>query len=121
MTGGGGIQPDVIVAPAVPTQLEGILDASGLMTAFATHYLAEHSPLPEHFEVTSELLDELKVELAARSIQPGASEWINETRWLKSRLKEEIVTQARGVDKGDEVLAERDPQVLAALQAIEGK
>ncbi len=119
--GGGGIQPDVLVQPALPTRLEGILDASGLMTAFATHYLADHSPLPEHFEVTSELLDELKVELAARSIQPSAGEWIEETRWLKSRLKEEIVTQARGVDKGDEILAERDPQVLAALQAIEGK
>jgi len=97
------------------------LDASGLMTAYATHYLAGHSPLPENFEVSPDLLDELKVELAARAIQPSAGEWIEESNWLKSRLKEEIVTQARGVDKGDEVLAQRDPQVQAALHAIEGK
>lgn len=102
-------------------RLEGILDASGLMTAFATHYLANHSPLPDNFEVTPELLDELKVELASRGIQPGAGEWIQESLWLKSRLKEEIVTQAEGVDKGDEILAQRDPQVQAALHAIEGK
>jgi len=121
VTGGGGIVPDLVVPPAQPTQLEGILDASGLMTAFATHYLANHSPLPDQFEVTPDLLDELKVELAARGIQPGAGEWIQESRWLKSRLQEEIVTQARGVDKGDEILAQRDPQVQAALHAIEGK
>jgi carboxyl-terminal processing protease len=49
------------------------------------------------------------------------AEWISDQPWIKSRLKEEIVTQARGVDKGDEVLAERDPQVQAALKALEGK
>ena len=121
VTGGGGIQPDILVTPAQLTRLESILDGSGLMTAFATHYLAGHSPLPDHFEVTSDLLDELKVELAVRSIQPSAGEWIEESRWLKSRLKEEIVTQAFGVSKGDEVLAQRDPQVQAALQALTGK
>ena len=121
VTGGGGIQPDILVSPAQLTRFESILDASGLLTAYATHYLASHSPLPDSFEVTPDLLDELKVELASRSIQPGAGEWIDESRWLKSRVKEEIVTQARGVDKGDEVLAQRDPQVQAALHAVEGK
>jgi carboxyl-terminal processing protease len=121
VTGGGGIQPDIFVTPAQLTRFESILDGSGLLTAFATHYLAGHSPLPDNFDVSPDLLDELKVELAARSIQPSAGEWIEESRWLKSRLKEEVVTQARGVDKGDEVLAQRDPQVQAALHAVEGK
>ena len=61
-----------------------------------------HSPLPENFEVTSEVLDDFKVNLAARVIQPNVAEWIADQQWIKSRLKEEIVTQARGVDKGDE-------------------
>jgi carboxyl-terminal processing protease len=121
VTGGGGIQPDILVPPAPFTQLESVLDNSGSLTAYATHYLAGHSPLPDHFDVTSEVLDELKVELAARGIQPNAAEWIQESQWLKSRLKEEIVTQARGVDKGDEILAQRDPQVQAALHAVETK
>jgi carboxyl-terminal processing protease len=38
--------------------------------------------------------------------------------WVRSRLKEEIVTQARGVDKGDEIEAQRDPQIQAALKAL---
>ena len=121
VTGGGGIQPDVLVAPASFTRLEGVLDASGAVTAFATQYLASHSPLPENFEVTSDVLDDFKVNLAGRAIQPGVGEWIADQQWIKSRLKEEIVTQARGVDKGDEVQAQRDPQVQAALKAVEGK
>jgi len=121
VTGGGGILPDILVTPAPLTRLESVLDASGLMTAYATHYLANHSPLPAHFEVTADLLDEVKVELAARGIQPNVGEWISEAPWLKSRLKEEILTQAYGVSKGDEVLAQRDPQVQAALHAVEGK
>jgi carboxyl-terminal processing protease len=121
VTGGGGIQPDILVSPEPFTALEGVLDSSGAVTAFATQYLANHSPLPEHFEVTADLLDDFKVNLAARNIQPNVAEWISDQPWIKSRLKEEIVTQARGVDKGDEVLAERDPQVQAALKAVEGK
>jgi carboxyl-terminal processing protease len=121
VTGGGGIRPDIVVTPADVTRFESILDNNGLLTAFATKYLSEHSPLPEHFEVSADLLDELKVELAARGVQPSIAEWIQESRWLKSRLQEEIVTQALGVDRGDEILAQRDPQVQAALHAIEGK
>jgi carboxyl-terminal processing protease len=120
VTGGGGIQPDIVVTPASVTRFESILDNNGLLTAFATKYLSEHSPLPDSFQVSPDLLDELKVELAARGVEPGIAEWIQESRWLKSRLQEEIVTQARGVDKGDEVLAQRDPQVQAALHAVEG-
>jgi hypothetical protein len=45
-------------------------------------------------------------------------EWSNTLTWVASRLKEEIVTQARGVDKGDEIEAQHDPQVQAALKAL---
>jgi carboxyl-terminal processing protease len=121
VTGGGGIQPDIAVAPESFTRLEAVLDSSGAVTAFATQYLAAHSPLPEKFEVTADLLDDFKVNLAVRNIQPNVAEWISDQPWIKSRLKEEIVTQARGVDKGDEVSAQRDPQVQAALKALDGK
>jgi carboxyl-terminal processing protease len=121
VTGGGGIQPDVLVPPAGFTRLEGALDSSGAITAFATQYLANHSPLPSNFEVTADLLDDFKVNLAARGIQPNVAEWITDQPWIKSRLKEEIVTQAHGVDKGDEIQAQRDPQVQAALKALEAK
>jgi carboxyl-terminal processing protease len=119
VTGGGGIQPDILVHPPELTPLQGVLDASGAATAFATQYLTNHAPLPAHFEVTSELLDDFKVYLSARDIQPGVGDWSSQRAWITSRLKEEIIDQAQGVDKGDEIRAQRDPQIQAALKAIQ--
>jgi carboxyl-terminal processing protease len=119
VTGGGGIQPDVIVAPAQFTRLEAVLDASGALTSFATEYLATHSPLPPAFKIKPEMMDDLKVYLAGRQIQPSMAEWSAERSWVSARLLEEIVTQARGVAQGDELQAQRDPQVQAALKAMQ--
>ena len=118
VTGGGGIQPDLIVAPAPLTRLETVLDASGAITSFATEYLSKHSPLSDQFAVTPEIIDDFKVFLSSRRIQPGVGEWANERTWITNRLKEEIVTQARGVAEGDEIQAENDPQVQSALKAM---
>ena len=119
VTGGGGIQPDIRVTPEALSRLEAVLDASGAVTTFATQYLSQHSPLPESFRVTPETIDEFKVFLAARQIQPGVGEWSDERTWISNHLKQEIITQAKGVDKGDEIQAQFDPQVQAALKAIE--
>jgi carboxyl-terminal processing protease len=119
VTGGGGIQPDLTVAPRQFTQLEAVLDASGALTSFATQYLAQHSSLPASFKVTAELMDDFKVYLANRQIQPSIAEWSSERSWISERMLEEIVTQARGVAKGDELQAQHDPQVQAALKAMQ--
>ncbi len=119
VTGGGGIQPDIIVYPEVPTRLETVLDASGSFTAYATQYLSQHSPLPANFQVTPDVLDDFKVYLAARTIQPSVGEWSSDRKWITSRLTEEIVTQALGVSKGDEIQMQRDVQVQAALKAMQ--
>jgi carboxyl-terminal processing protease len=119
VTGGGGIQPDVRVSDAPLTRLEAVLDASGAVTSFATQYLSKHSPLPDHFPVTAEIVDEFKVFLSERQIQPGVAEWSQERSWLTNRLKEELVTQAQGVAKGDEIHAQTDPQIQAALKTVQ--
>jgi carboxyl-terminal processing protease len=118
VTGGGGIQPDVEVAPAGRTQLETVLDASGAVTAFATRYLSSHSPLPNDFAVTPAIMDDFKVFLAERNIQPGVAEWSAERTWISGRLLEEIITQARGVAEGDRIAANRDAQIQAALRSF---
>ena len=40
--------------------------------------------------------------------------------FIRNRLKTEIFNQAFGVEKGDEVEAQRDVQILKALEAIGG-
>jgi carboxyl-terminal processing protease len=117
VTGGGGIRPDVVVQPAPSNRLRAVLDASGSFTNFATEYLRKNK-VTEEFEVTPQILGEFQVFLSERSIQPGVAEWSVEREFMSNRLKTEIFNQAFGVEKGDEVEAQRDPVIQKALGAI---
>lgn len=115
--GGGGIQPDSIVNPEVPTRLSYVLDASGVYTAYATDYVHAHK-IGDDFDLTPAILDDFHVFLSQRSIQPSVAEWLQNKDTIESRLKQEIVTMALGVEKGDEVEAKHDPVVLRALSGM---
>ncbi len=117
VTGGGGIVPDYIVFPPAMSRLRAVLDASASFTTFATAYLRDHK-ITEDFDVTPELLDDFKVFASERGIQPGVGEWSVDREWARNRLKTEIINQAFGVEKGDEVEAQRDPVVLKALDVL---
>src|SRR5580692_638910 len=69
VTGGGGIQPDVLVAPEPITQLRLALDASGVITSFATDFIQRHK-ITEAFDVPPAVLGEFQVYAAEHSIQP---------------------------------------------------
>jgi hypothetical protein len=97
--------------------LRAALDASGILTAFATDYIQKHETKP-NFEITPALLEEFQVYAGQRNIQPSVGEWATERSWLQSRLKQEIFNQALGVAKGDEVEAQRDPAVRAAIERL---
>jgi carboxyl-terminal processing protease len=117
VTGGGGIQPDLTVEPEPLTRLRIALDASGMFASFATSYLQKHQ-VTEIFEVTASELEDFQVYASENSIQPPVGEWLREREWVQSRLKQEIFNQALGVAKGDEVEAQRDPVVRAALEKL---
>jgi carboxyl-terminal processing protease len=115
--GGGGIEPDILIAPEPLTQLRIALDASATITSFATDFIQRHK-ITDSFEVTPAILEEFQVYAGEHSIQPPVGEWLREREWLQSRLKQEIFNQALGVAKGDEVEAQRDPSVRAALSKM---
>ncbi len=117
VTGGGGIQPDFVVYPPDVNRLRAVLDASGSFTNFATEYLRTHKIDPD-FEIAPELLDQFRSFLSDRQIRPGLSEWLAEREFLTNRLKTEIFNQAFGVEKGDEIEAQRDPVVLKAIEVL---
>ena len=119
VTGGGGIQPDIVIYPEAQTRLQNVLDGSGSFTSFASEYMSSHTPLPDSFKVTPEILDEFKVWLSGRQIQPSVAEWSSDRVWISNRLEEGIITLARGVAKGDEIHAQSDVEIQAALKAIE--
>jgi carboxyl-terminal processing protease len=117
VTGGGGIQPDIVVYPPAMNRLRAVLDASASFTNFATEYLRTHK-VTEDFEATPDVIREFQVFLSARGIQPGVAEWSVEQDFMANRIKTEIFNQAFGVEKGDEVEAQRDPVILKAIEAL---
>ncbi len=119
VTGGGGIQPDIVVYPPAMNRLRAVLDASATFTNFATQYLARNKVTGD-FEVTPQVLDEFQVFCSGRGIQPGVTEWSAERDFITNRIKTEIFNQAFGVAKGDEVEAQRDPAIQRALEAVGG-
>ncbi|SPF45369.1 C-terminal processing peptidase-3. Serine peptidase. MEROPS family S41A [Candidatus Sulfopaludibacter sp. SbA4] len=117
VTGGGGIRPDFVVYPPPMNRLRAVMDASGSFTNFATEYLRSHK-IETDFEVTPQVLAEFQVFLADRNIQPSVGELSLEQEFMKNRLKTEIFNQAFGVEKGDEVEAQRDPVIQKALEVV---
>jgi carboxyl-terminal processing protease len=117
VTGGGGIQPDEVVFPPGMSRLRQVLEATGSFPSFATEYVQKHK-VTESFEVSPALLDEFQLYLAQRNIQPGITEWSGERDFVQNRLKTEIFNQALGVEKGDQVEAQRDPVIQKALEAL---
>ncbi len=117
VTGGGGIRPDFLVSPEAQTRLRVALDASGTITSFATEFIDKHK-IQADFEVGASVLEDFQVYAGQRNIQPSVGEWATERGWLQSRLKQEIFNQALGVAKGDEVEAQRDPVVRAAVEQL---
>jgi carboxyl-terminal processing protease len=117
VTGGGGIVPDEVVYPPEMSRLRAVLDASGYFTTFATEYVRNHK-IGEDFEVTPGMLDDFKIFLSQRNIQPSVTDWAADRDFIESRLKQEIFNLALGVDKGDEVEAQRDPVILKALEIL---
>lgn len=117
VTGGGGIQPDIVVLPDATNRLRSVLDYSASFTNFATEFLRQNK-IDEDFEVTPHLLDQFHAFVAARNIQPSLAEWLAERDFITNRLKTEIFNQAFGVEKGDQVEAQRDPVIQKALEVV---
>jgi carboxyl-terminal processing protease len=117
VTGGGGIVPDFIVYPQPQNRFRAVLDASGSFTTFATDYVRTHK-ITEDFQVAPELLDAFQVFLSQHEIQPSIAEWSAEREFITNRLKTEIFNLALGVEKGDEVEAQRDPVIRKALELV---
>jgi carboxyl-terminal processing protease len=115
LQGGGGIIPDVALIQEPISRLHLALEGSASFTSFATEFLKTNKVTAD-FEVTPELLDTFREYLSERRIQPGLQEWSRDRDFIQTRLKTEIFNQGLGVEKGDEVDAQRDQGIQKALE-----
>jgi len=117
--GGGGIEPDKPPRQLQVRRLEQFLDAAGAYTVFATEYLRAAKPIvTPKFDLPTDALDKFKAYLSQNRVQPSISEWFASAEWIRYRLRQEIVNQALGVEKGDEIEAEKEPYIQAALDEV---
>ena len=97
--------------------MRAALEGSGSFPQFATQFLSTQK-IDSSFDVTPQLLDTFRQYLYERQIQPGVPEWSADADFIRSRLKTEIVNQGIGVEKGDEIEAQRDPAIQKALESM---
>lgn len=118
-SGPGGITPDRVVAAAGVTDWQAYVESRNLFLDFARLYVAEHRDIGEKFEPDKEVLERFKAYLRRQNVPFNEGVWSTNIPFIRNRLKADIFNLALGVAKGDEAAAATDPQIQAAVQALE--
>src|ERR1700674_325433 len=115
--GGGGINPDVPIAPIKSTHFQDSLLQHYAFFNFAKHYMASHHPT-KSFEVDDAIMQDFRKFLDSEKIPFTEAELLQNNDWVRSSIKSEIFVNAFGQEEGLKVKAEADPEVLKALDLL---
>jgi carboxyl-terminal processing protease len=111
---GGGIMPDVLFKAQPDDPWLTFILQRGYVTGYAETYLTTRGKISEPFEISSELLEEFKSGLERNGVRVPDEYWKNDQDKLKLRLRVELTNLVYGLEKGDRVETECDPQVKQA-------
>jgi carboxyl-terminal processing protease len=115
--GGGGITPDVKLAPYKSNKFQDELLQHYALFNFAKHYALTHK-ITKTFEVDDALLQEFRKFLDTEKIPYTEADMIESNEWLRSNIKSELFVDAFGQEEGLKVRAETDPDVIKALDLM---
>src|SRR5262245_59351916 len=115
--GGGGITPDVKIAPLKTTRFEDTLLQKYAFFNFAAHYLNGRS-VDKNFQVNDQVIQEFRKFLEAQKIAYTEAELSEGMDWIKAQIKTELFIAQFGQQEGLRVRAETDPQILSALNLL---
>ncbi len=115
VTAGGGVMPDVEIAPWPIDPWAAFLNQRGIFTTFATVYMSEHGRPKESFEPDLQILEQFKEFLLRSAIRVPEEYWTVDQAYLRLRIKTEAFNLAFGLNRGDEVEVRGDPQVQQAM------
>src|SRR6266404_8679008 len=87
--GGGGITPDVKLAPYKPNKFQDSLLQHYALFNFAKHYAATHK-ITQNFEVDDAVLLDFRKFLDSEKIPYTEAEMIESNEWLRSNIKSEL-------------------------------
>ena len=115
--GGGGITPDIKIAPIKTTRFEDSLLQKYAFFNFAQRYLQGRT-VDKNFEVTDAVLQEYRKFLDAQKIPYTEAELNEGIDWIKAQIKAELFIAQFGQQEGLKVRAQTDPQILSALNLL---
>jgi carboxyl-terminal processing protease len=112
--GGGGITPDEKIDTPKSNHFQEDLLYKDAFFRFAPVYVSTHT-VDKNFQVDDAVLSEFKKYLTSQSIPWTDADIDGVKDWLKTRIKEKIVTIAFGQLQGLRTLADWDPEIQKAI------
>jgi carboxyl-terminal processing protease len=112
--GGGGITPDEKIETPKSNRFEEDLIYRDAFFLFAPIYVSKHT-VDANFEVNDSVLNEFKHYLTAQNISWTEADLNGVMDWLKTSIKDSIVTIQFGELQGLRVRADWDPMIQKAL------
>jgi carboxyl-terminal processing protease len=116
--GGGGITPDIAVAPPTLTAVQQELADHDAIYGFAQHYLAVHKTIPRDFEVTPEVTEEFSRYLADHHFRLSPADVQDSIDYISAQIRDQLVEMIYGRDQELKIEAENDPLVAKAVDSL---
>ncbi|MGA9673311.1 MAG: S41 family peptidase, partial [Terracidiphilus sp.] len=115
--GGGGITPDEKIETPKSNHFQDTLLEKDVFFHFAPVYVANHTVDPS-FQVDDAVMSDFKKYLTSQNVDYSENDLNGVKDWLKTRIKEKIVTIQFGQLTGLRALADWDPMIAKALTFI---
>jgi len=114
--GGGGITPDEKIESPKPNHFQDDLVYKGAFFHFAAHYLSNRT-VDRNFQVDDAVLSDFKQYITTPPLEiPVNDKLIHDNLdWVKTNIKEKIITSQFGQQQGLRVMADWDPMIQKAL------
>ena len=114
VTVGGGITPDTTIEGHADDPWLTFISQRGYLTSFAESYLTTHGRLAEPFEISPDMLEDFKTTLEHNGARVPYEYWSKDQGYLALKLKVEITNLVYGLERGNEIETQGDPQVQQA-------
>jgi carboxyl-terminal processing protease len=112
--GGGGITPDEKIESPKGNNFQDTLLYKAAFFHFAAHYLSTRT-VDKNFQVDDAVIGEFKQFLTSQDIAFTEKDLNDNMDWLKTSIKEKVITSQFGQLQGLRVMADWDPMIQKAL------
>ena len=114
----GGVEPDQFAESWNLDQWIGILLQTTAFVNFAQAHVDRHKPIPEHFQVNDQVLQDFRLYLQDSGMVVPDPEWRRSQAFIRMSIQAEVLNLVFGLNSGEEASVRTDPQARAAAAAL---